>query len=386
MNNKAVFFPGLNTIRFIAAFIVLVNHVEMFKKYLGLPNHAHDHAIFFLGRLGVVLFFVLSGYLITYLLLLESQKFNTIDVGKFYIRRILRIWPLYYLMLILGLFILPHFSSLQIPGWLTYSEITLPVLIMCIFFMPNLAIVAYHPIPYFAQAWSIGVEEQFYLIWPWLLKKTKNIARILILIILLMAVIRFAVLPILKFKFHLQKNEYFKIGKLFFDDFLIDTMAIGGLFAYAHFNKLKIISFFYHPATQFITYALIVYFMSTGTLLPFIIPSFQQTCLSLFFAVLYGVLILNVSTNPKANTKWFNNPVFDYLGKISYGIYMYHSFMIVVIIKIMMHYNALNNPLLYALSILCSLAVSALSYEYLEKYFLKLKSAFAKVKSTNVRE
>jgi peptidoglycan/LPS O-acetylase OafA/YrhL len=381
-SEKAVFFPGLNTVRFMAAFLVLINHIEEFKRYLGLPNLTHLHAIHFLGRLGVILFFVLSGFLITYLLLMEKEKFQTIDIKNFYIRRILRIWPLYYLMLILSLFIFPYISGMQIENWITASEISLPVILTCVFFLPNLTMISFPLIPFFSQAWSVGVEEQFYLIWPFLLRKFKKIARVLFAIILILFVIRIGLFPIIKFKLHLW-NDTIKTAKTFFDDFLIDTMAVGGLFAYAHFSKSKLISFFYHPAIQLTAYAVMVYFMFTGNPLPWVIQSYQQNFTSLMFALLFGVLILNVSTNPKMNAGWFNNAVFDYLGKISYGIYMYHSIFIVLTIKIMVHYDALNTPLLYVVSILSSIGISALSYEYFEKFFLKRKNKFAKIQSTN---
>ena len=375
MKSKAVYFPGLNTIRFIAAFIVIINHVELFKKHLGLANYADVNAIFFMGRLGVVLFFVLSGFLITYLLLLEKQAFSTIDIKKFYVRRILRIWPLYYLLLILSLFILPHIPGIGIDHWLTANQITLPVILMCVFFLPNWAIVAFPPIPFFAQAWSVGVEEQFYFMWPFLIKKSKKIGFVLFLIIAIYLGIKLS-LYLAIHKFHIL-NTNLKIANLFWNDFLIDTMAIGGLFAYAFYKKSNILNFFYHPATQIITYAVMIYCFVTGMKIPYV--------KSEFFAVLFGILILNVATNKKAYSKWFNLPIFDYLGKISYGIYMYHSFCIVVAIKVMVAYDIFNNVGLYIVSILSSIVFSAVSYEYLEKYFLSWKNKFAKVQSTNTR-
>jgi peptidoglycan/LPS O-acetylase OafA/YrhL len=79
-----VYFPNLNGLRFFAAFSVMLYH--FFGE--GLIN----------GHYGVVLFFVLSGFLITYLLFEEKEKFGKIEIKKFYFRRILRIWPLYYLV------------------------------------------------------------------------------------------------------------------------------------------------------------------------------------------------------------------------------------------------------------------------------------------------
>ena len=374
MNKKSIYFPGLNTIRFLAAFIVIINHVESNKKHLGLPNYCYVESINIMGRLGVILFFVLSGFLITYLLLVEKEKFNTIDIKKFYIRRILRIWPLYYLMLILSLFLLPNINGLEINHWLAKSEITFPLILFCIFFLPNWVLYAYPPIPYFAQAWSVGVEEQFYFMWPFLLKKFKNIFFLLLIIIATYLSIKLILFPIIKFKFHYW-NSNIKNLKLFWDDFLIDTMAIGGLFAYAYFKQSKVLVFFYHPITQSIAYALMIYLFFTGIKIPYV--------KSEVFALLFGILILNVSTNKKAYSKWFNLPLFDYLGKISYGIYMYHTLCIVLTIKIMVKLNVFNNMWLYIISITTSIGISALSYEYFEKYFLARKSKFAKIQSTN---
>jgi peptidoglycan/LPS O-acetylase OafA/YrhL len=376
MKSKAVYFPGLNTIRFIAAFIVVLSHVELFKKYMGLPNAKNVAVLLLMGRLGVVLFFVLSGFLITYLLLLEKQQFKTIDIKKFYIRRILRIWPLYYLLLILSLFILPYIPGLEVPHCLKTSEITLPIILMCVFFLPNWAISAYPPITFFGQAWSVGVEEQFYLVWPFLIKTFKNVWFMLLSIIAIYLAVRIALFPIIKFKFHYW-NDNMQILKLFWDDLLIDTMAIGGLFSYAYFKQHAILKFFYHPFTQIVSYFILLYFFLTGNNIPLV--------KSEFFAFLFGILILNVATNKKAFSKWFNLPLFDYLGKISYGIYMYHCICIVVTIKLMLKFDLFNNVALYLISIFTSIALAALSYQYMEKYFLSWKNKFAKVQSTNTR-
>ena len=101
--NTKVYFENLNAIRFIAASFVIVAHIEFFKKLFHLPNFFENEVISIIGRLGVVLFFVLSGFLISYLLFVEKKVTKTISVKKFYIRRILRIWPLYFLIILLAL-------------------------------------------------------------------------------------------------------------------------------------------------------------------------------------------------------------------------------------------------------------------------------------------
>ncbi|MBP6663030.1 MAG: acyltransferase, partial [Paludibacter sp.] len=92
MNNNRIYLPGLNGLRALAAITVLISHI--FQDTFG--NWGLEYLNLPLFTDGVTLFFVISGFLITYLLLQELGKTKTIDIPKFYIRRILRIWPIYY--------------------------------------------------------------------------------------------------------------------------------------------------------------------------------------------------------------------------------------------------------------------------------------------------
>src|SRR5690606_7246013 len=115
----------------------------------------------------VILFFVLSGFLITYLLLAENHQFGTINIRHFYVRRILRIWPLYYLIVIVSLFILPQSDFFYVPGDSEAVQTHFwPKAILFLAFLPNIPYALYDHVPFANQSWSIGVEEQYYLIWP----------------------------------------------------------------------------------------------------------------------------------------------------------------------------------------------------------------------------
>jgi peptidoglycan/LPS O-acetylase OafA/YrhL len=105
-----VLFEGLNELRFFAAFLVVMNHAETIRAKNGLLNF-NQYAFFKNGGTAVTFFFVLSGFLITYLLLKENYYTNTIKIKSFYIKRVLRIWPLYYLLVVAGLFIVPFAIS-----------------------------------------------------------------------------------------------------------------------------------------------------------------------------------------------------------------------------------------------------------------------------------
>ena len=109
-SSKRLFFPGLDEVRGLAALSVAVHHVALNQNRDGIPGLYRTFAapcVSRLGANGVSIFFVLSGFLITYLLLTEKQRFGTIQLARFYMRRVLRIWPLYFLVIVLSFLILP---------------------------------------------------------------------------------------------------------------------------------------------------------------------------------------------------------------------------------------------------------------------------------------
>src|SRR5690606_13477827 len=93
------YFNGLNALRFFAAYLVVLHHAEQIRMKYGL-FHLKELSLFNNGSVAVTFFFALSGFLISYLLLRESESTGTVAVRKFYMRRILRIWPLYYLLVL----------------------------------------------------------------------------------------------------------------------------------------------------------------------------------------------------------------------------------------------------------------------------------------------
>ena len=104
-DSKSLYLPNLNAIRAIAAFVVIISHVERKMSFFNLEIIQELTKI---GPIGVTLFFALSGFLITYLLLIEKERFIQINVKDFYIRRFLRIWPIYYLVLLFVYLVIPY--------------------------------------------------------------------------------------------------------------------------------------------------------------------------------------------------------------------------------------------------------------------------------------
>lgn len=368
-NSNKIYFPNLNGIRFIAAFVVIIHHLEQFKKILGHKNHWEIPAVQQIGPLGVVLFFVLSGFLITYLLLVEEKLTKTISIKSFYMRRILRIWPLYYLIVLLSFFVLPKilFLNLGEASWQIFNDFSFKLLIF-ILFLPNVALMIFPPIPYASQSWSVGVEEQFYLIWPILIKNVKNKKRLLISILVGYLIIKLFFFPLFE-KYVFWNTNLDKVKEIF-NSFSIDCMAIGGLFAVFLYEQNKIVKLLFSKYFQLIVFSILMVLILKGIEIPYV--NFE------FYAVLFGIIIINLAANKKSIVN-LENKVFHYLGKISYGIYMFHPIAIMLTLKVLYSYNISNIFIQIFLSVLTTVVISGVSYKYFESYFIKKKNIFTKI-------
>ncbi|MDP4819189.1 MAG: acyltransferase [Flavobacteriales bacterium] len=400
---KKEYFKGLDSLRFFAALAVFFTHVELIKKFTGFGTHWIDPEeritkftvfqsvmskeidplsplIAYSSALGVVFFFVLSGFLITYLLLKEKESNKTVQIGKFYLRRAFRIWPLYYLIFILGFFVLPNLELFAVPGQdVFFNQNFWGNLLLYAFFMPNLAFSIYTTaVPNIGQSWSIGVEEQFYLLWPLLLRKSKNVLKP----ILWIAGSIIALKGILLLSFPFIKLDALFVIKKFLAMSKLECMALGGLGAYVLFNKKEeVLRIIFKPVTQIMAVVVI-------PILIYFIPTAFEDVLHLLFSISFLVIILNVAGNEKVLLR-FENRVLQYLGRISYGLYMFHVMCIVFTIHILDKYIGLDNDittaqhiLLYGISFLLTVAVSSLSYHIFEKAFIRLKDKYAQPKPT----
>jgi peptidoglycan/LPS O-acetylase OafA/YrhL len=395
--DKRIYFPGLNALRFFAAISVVFIHIEQWKGLNGLTSNAPETR-FFLAQLGltgpdaVTFFFVISGFLITYLLLAELDRTGTIAIKKFYMRRILRIWPVYYLVVLLAFAFVP--AVVQITGFDGYYTSIrhdfVEKLLLFLFFLPNIAAIrGFQPVGA-SHLWTVGFEEQFYLVWPLLLRHFRKT-----ILPFLVGVILFKIPVALLFYFHFALRQYAPVKPEGFDllliylmQFRIEAMAIGGLAAWLVFNnKQRILSVIFHPITEkFILAIMLIHilFLPSGLQEATVL---EQEIVNYEVYILYALVILTVSCNPNGILK-LENRVLDYLGRLSYSIYAYHVviiFLVYVAIEwsgITFHNTFVENLILYTIVILLTLGASAVSYRWYESVFLSLKSRFAVVHST----
>jgi len=365
-SDKKRYFPNLNGVRCIAALLVVFHHLEQAKHAFGIDNFYDVTIIKHAGRLGVGLFFVLSGFLITYLLLEEKGRFGDVDAKKFYLRRVFRIWPIYFLIIGLSFFVFPHIDLLYFPGANEkLAHDVAPRLALLLLVLPNYAFVLYD-LPYWcAQTWSIGVEEQFYYLWPWIIKYPKKSGRIVFLFLFVTAILLFGG------AYLLDKTDEEKMSAIttFLGQFRIQTMALGGLCAYLVYSqKTKILDFVFRKDVQIVVYSLLAILFFSGV---------HFTGFLELYALFFSFFVLNVSCN-KNTIISLENKVMSYLGKISYGLYIYHVFVIVFIINSLRTFapqisGTAYHIILYVLTFVLSVAVTALSYNYFEKPLLAFK-------------
>lgn len=367
----SLFFPNLNGVRFIAAFWVIVHHIEQYKEKFGYDNQLfYTRFIRMIGPLGVFLFFVLSGFLITSLLLVEKERTKTINIKNFYVRRVLRIWPLYYFTVFLGLFILPHISYLNISGESELIKVDFTEkLILYLLILPNIVTGVFKHIPYLSQNWSIGVEEQFYYFWPWIIRQTKASKLLIIMILLFTFFYITRSLTVL----YMPENGLWKYLNEFIKSLRITCMILGAIGAYFTYFQLdsKYVQFTFHKGFQVFLYVTLILMLAFGVYL----PGINQEV----YALIFTLILMNLAKNPNSILS-LENSIFNYLGKISYGMYMYHTIAVVIGVKIS-HSFGNSNFVSYPISYILTIIMAGLSYQYFEKPFLKIKEKFTTVKS-----
>lgn len=369
MEKQKIYFPNLNGLRSIAAFLVITHHIEQFKSFSSIENYwTTSPFIGIIGKLGVVLFFVLSGFLITYILLAEENSFKTISVRKFYIRRMIRILPLYILIILLAFGILPNIGLFTLPGFgkeVIYSNLFIKLFLYVILF-PNLVLSLTGIVPYASHTWAIGTMEQYYLFLPVILKYFKKYR-----IGLMLLIIFFYLFFVKLLSTHYAAYIPFKIEiAAFWSRFNIDCIAIGGIFALLLFRKSPAIKFLLNNVLFYSTLVLMIFLIVKGVYIPYIHYE--------FYSVLFGIIIINFASNDRIGIS-LENKLTCYLGDISYGLYMYHPIGIVLAIAVAGAVNVYSNWLIYPLSFVITILLASLSWRYYESFFLKYKSRFSKV-------
>ncbi|WP_269541303.1 acyltransferase family protein [Cerasicoccus fimbriatus] len=347
--------PKLDSLRAFAVTGVLIDHY--------LPGSAIAHLLP-LGSLGVQCFFVISGYLIT-AILLQAKDAHT-SSGKvlksFFARRFLRIFPPYYAMLIVCLILGVGFSA--------------EALISSIFYVFNI-VEAANPqasYDYLGHLWSLCIEEQFYLIWPWIviLIPSGKLFKISLGLIVFAVVSRWLLLN--------AGWDYISVRNLPTSQF--DALIGGALLAQIEFNQQqKLGNWLNRNYRVLILAGVTLYaFSKLAPVIPHQLGTLGYWATSVVFM---GVVFwaAQPTEKPSLLSKVFQWKPLMYVGKISYGIYLYQFMSLLFLYKFIsmtgIQESIADSWLFVALWTCFTLAIAAISWHCFERPILRLKARFS---------
>jgi len=375
VNNHTTSFyrPELDALRFLAFLLVFCHHAFV-SSFIGrlstLPWAERIPAAIVLGgEFGVDLFFILSAYLISELLIREKAASGQVQVGRFYMRRILRIWPLYFTFVVFC-FILPLFTPSIFP---------FKAFVCFLLLSGNWYCVLHAAIPSpVSPLWSVSIEEQFYLVWPWVVRKAKSIH----LIIFSCALIAIAICTRLVLAIHSAPRP-----SVWFNSFThMDAIGAGILIAVLlkgrapHLQVSLRISCF--------ILALLLLGLSTSV---FDVLNARTTATIALMGYGCGILaavllFLAFLGAPEDGIEFLAARKLAYLGRISYGLYVVHQFVLEAV-KVTLLKTLGESPaaLQLVLALGPTILLAALSYRWLESPFLRLKRRFQSVSTDQTR-
>ena len=347
------YYPSVDGMRAIAVLMVTLAHFgfDMFPLPYGLSIES---------LMGVYIFFVLSGFLITTQLIKEKLTTGTISVKRFYIRRILRIIPLAYLFLFVLIIISVCYGSMS-----SDSDFLISFL-----FIKNLPVKNH---PFTAHLWTLSVEEQFYVILPLLiylsLKKYFTIALLLAVLIPFISILSYHHIG-----FYCSNHIYLLVVKIIQYSFwkAPTIILIGSVFAILAFKGVN-----FHLPSKY-------YFLSFFLLLAAILIStknfiFYSKYISEFLSaiIIAYVILLNIYSN-NFLTKVLSNPILIKIGILSYSLYMWQELFLGRFFWIpwLKFLNTMPLLVIIFIKFILLIPIAFISYRFIESPFLKWKAKY----------
>lgn len=339
-------FSCLDGLRFLCIAAVVWHHSPLSVQYMQAWPIAGR------GFLGVDFFFVLSGYLITTLLLREEQANGRFSLTGFYWRRILRIVPVYFFVVtMVGLYYVVVKGAPQMAGLWPYYYLFLADFLK-------------DHIPLLSPTWSLAVEEQYYMIWPIMLMllPRRAVVPVLLGLIVLNVVIATGLFGTPSFE---TKYLLVKLPTATFAPILIGSLLAISLHHRGGFNVVfALVGRRLAPLASFAALILIVAFAPPD------ISGLPNLAIHLIMAACLAALVVrddNILSRP-FSTRWISR-----IGQISYGLYLYHLIALFVAKLILSRLGIESGWTILGLYSLISLLMAEISFRTLERYFLALR-------------
>lgn len=340
------YLPNLNGLRAISVVLVLLGHATSMQLYFG--GYKFTDWLWIPTKVGVAMFFCISGILISYLLDEERKRTGDIDIKQFYVRRAARIWPLYFLVVIpailLNFVAAPSFHTNMV--WLDY--------VLAFLILPGFA-----NMPQFAgPTWSIGIEETFYWIYPLMVRNlsTRNLAIALLAVVFSTEI--FAVVgrytcpgPLCSIRIWWAPEWY-------------GCIAIGCLaFMAYNLKNERLTRLLFSPGLQCAAFSGLAITLSAGV--------FAERYFSYRLqSVALAVVAINAAFNPNSILQ-IENRLTKFIGELSYGMYMLQVYCICLALMVCWIFFkgetfAYQNLIVSTLSMAFTIAAAKLSYDYIE--------------------
>jgi peptidoglycan/LPS O-acetylase OafA/YrhL len=345
MQNR--YLPNLNGLRAISVVLVILGHATSMQLYFG--GYQFKDWLWIPTKVGVAMFFCISGILISYLLDEERKRTGDINVKQFYVRRAARIWPLYFLVVLPAIplnlfFAAPSFHTNMI--WLDY--------VLLAFILPGFA-----NMPQFVgPTWSIGIEESFYAVYPLMVRylSKQSLAALLLAVVFSNEI--FAVI-----------GQYACPGslctpRLWWAPEWYGCIAIGCLTYMIYSEKSETINrFLFSAGLQCAAFSALAVALSAGVFAERYFSYRLQT-------VALAVIAINAAVNPNSILQ-IENKMTKAIGEISYGMYMFHVYCICLALMLCWVFFKgetfpLQNLIVSTLSLVLTVIVSKLSYDHFE--------------------
>lgn len=355
-------YPAIDGMRGIACLMVILFHSVLFSRAVfGDAGYEMYFSFMHLLQSGVDFFFVISGFLITGILMDTCNRKDALKT--FYIRRSLRIFPLYYLILaVFAVYIV--FTNIQ----------KLSDIIPYIFYLQNYSMAfRFDEFQNLSHTWSLAIEEQFYILWPLIfLFCYRHSVKRAVLLCLLCLIISIVSRVVLKDIGHLKWVYTAVFAHM-------DGLVLGALgsILLKHYKETLVLL---RPCllwgaliSIFLVILDYVFFEQTS-----ILGFMHVFCISLFY--LCVILISVTSDNVSTVNRMFSMKPFRFLGKISYGSYVVHAPVMIWFTYRLKEFNLGFVPthlILFISGAVCTYVISYLLYQFYEKKFLILKDKYA---------
>ncbi len=362
-----MYFPQLDSIRgmsFLAIFFYHAFHIPVSKS-----DHFPTNFIIYCYDnipLAIDVFFILSSFLLTYLALNEYKKRNNFSFKNYFTRRILRIWPLYFFIMILAFFVFPLIAR-QFG-----TSLTLPNSLYYIFFIANFYTIDH--VFFLKFLWTISVEEQFYLFWGLSLRFLHKKLNMIIIVLFLLSILS-SIYSIIKG----SSNYYSTLTYLF--DFGCGALASIYIFTNSrliawikNLSRARTYAFYVYLIFHFIFF----YFLNANT--TGVANDFAGLLNRYLFIIYVSLFITEQMINTSRTNIFSNNRFLILTGKLSYGLYCFHGITITFVNLLLQHFKInIMSWLLVIIYFTINYLIAAISYNYLELPFLKLKSKWRRI-------